>query len=418
LDTFRGDYTYFFTVPSVIVDFLKTEGEAKTLANPRIRVLDNKQAEVTIGEKFPIQLSTTTTTAATTTAAIAGQTTTQSTEFKDVAIKLGVKPRILLNNDVTLELTLEITSLGSFEERSQQFRFGNRSAKTVLNVKNGETVVIGGLMRDEDRISYNKIPGLGDIPLLGKFFSSTDKSKFKSDIIMTLTPHVIRGLEAPEKDLQYFWSGTEETYSTRPLFSELLTTGEVRPEEGPGGNAPVPGPPLLPPFLVPPGPLPPAPEIPTPSTLLPRRSSQSNRAIEPPATVVLYPQEARVSVSQEVTVGVMVNNATQLSEAVLSLAYDPALLEFRRATEGDLMGRDGLSTSFVSSTNPSTGLVDVRIKRLADKRGINGSGTLFSLVFSGKQAGASPIAFKEGHLLTPIEGALAVNLARGQVTVQ
>jgi len=180
----------------------------------------------------------------------------------------------------------------------------------------------------------------------------------------------------------------------------------------------VPGPPLLPPFLVPPGPLPPAPEIPTPSTLLPRRSSQSNRAIEPPATVVLYPQEARVSVSQEVTVGVMVNNATQLSEAVLSLAYDPALLEFRRATEGELMGRDGLSTSFVSSTNPSTGLVDVRIKRLADKRGINGSGTLFSLVFSGKQAGASPIAFKEGHLLTPIEGALAVKLARGQVTVQ
>ncbi|HLB02359.1 MAG TPA: tetratricopeptide repeat protein, partial [Nitrospiria bacterium] len=199
LDTLRsGGYTYFFTIPSVIVDFLKTEGEAKTLANPRIRVLDNKQAEVTIGEKFPIQLSTTTTTAATTTSAIAGQTTTQSTEFKDVAIKLGVKPRVLLNNDVTLELTLDITTLGSFVLTANQFRFGNRSVKTVLNVKNGETVVIGGLIRDEDRISYNKIPGLGDIPFLGKFFSSTDKNKVQSDVVMTITPHVIRGLEAPD----------------------------------------------------------------------------------------------------------------------------------------------------------------------------------------------------------------------------
>jgi len=283
LDTLRGDYTWFFTVPSVIVDFLKTEGEAKTLANPRIRVLDNKQAKVNIGDKVPILLSTTTTSVPTTGQAQSTSTAT-NIEFKDVGIKLTVKPKVDLSNDVTLEINLEVSSLGEKVDRgggTSQFKFGNRTAETTLNVKNGETVVIGGLIRDEDRVNYNKIPGLGDIPLLGKLFSSTDKRKEKTDIILTITPAVIRGLEAPERDLQYFWSGTEETYSTKPLFSDLPTTGEVKSEQGPtvtpGETAPLPDlPPVkspLPPSLTPPAPLPPVPVLPTPSTL-PRRRSQ------------------------------------------------------------------------------------------------------------------------------------------------
>jgi general secretion pathway protein D len=212
-------------------------------------------------------------------------TTTFATniEFRDVGIKLTVKPKVDLTNGVTLEINLEVTSLGDLVDLGnnvRQFRFGNRTAETVLNVKNGETVVIGGLIRDEDRVNYNKIPGLGDIPLLGRLFSSTDKRKEKTDIILTITPAVIRGLEAPERDLQYFWSGTEDTYSTKPLFSDLPTTGEVKTEQGPavtpGETPPLPVPPPtippLPPSLTPPAPLPPVPGLPTPSTLRGRRS--------------------------------------------------------------------------------------------------------------------------------------------------
>jgi general secretion pathway protein D len=400
LDTLRSDYTWFFTVPNVIVDFLKTEGEAKILANPRIRVLDNKQAKVNIGDKVPILLSTTTTSVPTTGVAQSTSTAT-NIEFKDVGIKLTVKPKVDLSNDVTLELNLEVTSLGDRVDLgggTSQFRFGNRTAETTLNVKNGETVVIGGLIRDEDRVNYNKIPGLGDIPLLGKLFSSTDKRKEKTDIILTITPTVVRGLEAPERDLQYFWSGTEDTYSTKPLFSELPTTGEVRSDQmppfmTPDESAPPSVTPPIPPSFVPPTPLPPVPGLPTPSTL-PRRSSQPDLS-EPTPTVVIQPQEVQIPVTQEVTVGVMVNNVSQLSEAALSLAYDPKVLQFRRVTEGDLMGKDGRATSFVSSTDPSTGQVEVYIKRLSDLQGVTGSGTLLSLVFSGKGSGASTIALKE-----------------------
>jgi general secretion pathway protein D len=427
LDTLRGGYTWFFTVPSIIVDFLKTEGEAKTLANPRIRVLDNKQAKVNIGDKVPILLSSTTT------QPISGTTTgvptiTTNVEFKDVGIKLTVKPKVDLSNDVTLELNLEVTSLGDLVDLGnnvKQFRFGNRTAETVLNVKNGETVVIGGLIRDEDRVNYNKIPGLGDIPLLGKLFSGTDKTKQKTDVILTITPTVVRGLETPDRDLQYFWSGTEDTYSTKPLFSELPTTGEVRSDENPSiitpdESAPLPPPPSvtppIPPSFIPPTPLPPVPALPTPSTL-PRRSSQPDSS-EPTTTVVIQPREARIPVTQEVTVGVVVNNVSQLSEAVLSVAYDPNVLQFRRVTEGNLMGKDGRTTSFVSSADPSTGQVKVYIKRLSDLQGVTGSGTLLFLVFSGKGTGASTIALEEGHLLNSLREAVSADMVQGQVTVQ
>ncbi len=427
LDTLRGGYTWFFTVPSVIVDFLKTEGQAKTLANPRIRVLDNKQAKVNIGDKVPIRLSSTTTQPVSGTTALGTPTITTNVEFRDVGIKLTVKPKVDLSNDVTLELNLEVTSLGDkvdLGDGTTQFKFGNRTAETTLNVKNGETVVIGGLIRDEDRVNYNKIPGLGDIPLLGKLFSGTDKTKTKTDVILTITPNVVRGLETPDRDLQYFWSGTEETYSTKPLFSELPTTGEVRSDQPsmimPDDSAPLSPPPSvtppIPPSFVPPFPLPPVPALPTPSTL-PRRSSQPDSS-QPTTTVVIQPREARIPVTQEVTVGVMVNNASQLSEAVLSLAYDPKVLQFKRVTEGNLMGKDGRTTSFVSSTDPSTGQVKVYIKRLSDLQGVTGSGTLLSLVFSGKETGAATIALEEGRLLSPGRETLSVDVVQGQVTVQ
>jgi general secretion pathway protein D len=427
LDTLRGGYTWFFTVPSIIVDFLKTEGEAKTLANPRIRVLDNKQAKVNIGDKVPIRLSSTTTQPISGTTALGTPTVTTNVEFKDVGIKLTVKPKVDLSNDVTLEINLEVTSLGDkvdLGDGTTQFKFGNRTAETTLNVKNGETVVIGGLIRDEDRVNYNKVPGLGDIPLLGKLFSGTEKTKAKTDVILTITPSVIRGLETPARDLQYFWSGTEDTYSTKQLFSELPTTGEVQSEQPPpimmpDESAPLPPPsmaPPIPPSFVPPTPLPPVPALPTPSTL-PRRSSQSN-SFEATTTIAIQPRETRIPVTQEVTVGVMVNNVSQLSEAVLSLVYDPNVLQFRRVVEGNLMGRDGRTTSFVTSVDPSTGQVKVYMKRLSDLQGVTGSGTLLSLVFSGKGAGASTIALKEGHLLNSLREAVSAGMVQGQVTVQ
>jgi general secretion pathway protein D len=109
------------------------------------------------------------------------------------------------------------------------------------------------MIRDEDRVSVNKIPILGDLPVLGKLFSSTEKQKVKSDVVLTITPRVIRGLAAPEGGVQSFWSGTEETYGTQPLFSpsEAVSRpgvpGEAAPLSSPAQSPPPVSFPPLPP---------------------------------------------------------------------------------------------------------------------------------------------------------------------------
>jgi len=401
-----NDSTIFFLLPSLIVDFFKQESEAQTLANPRVRVIDNKSAKINIGDRVPILLSTTTS-APTTSTVVGGQTTTTSIEFKDVGIKLTIEPNIHLTNDVTLKLNLEVTSLGdlvNLGNGQQQFRFGNRNTETVLNVRDTETVVISGLIRDDERTTTNKIPGLGDIPLIGKLFSHIEKNKAKTDIVMTITPHIVRNLETPEKPLQSFWSGTEETYSTRPLFSEFLSVGEVK-RETEGSSAPPP--PVTPPASGspsesrPPAPLAPQPE----SRLVPILS--------------VIPREATTAVRGPVNIEVRVDNVKGLSSANLTVAFDPTVLNLKGVVEGDFMKGGGKNTSLVSSSPPGGGTVDIQISRNADETGVSGSGTLFTLVFEGQRTGASSrIDFRNVRLLNPSRGPINADIFPGLVNVR
>jgi general secretion pathway protein D len=107
----------------------------------------------------------------------------------------------------------------SFGSGQQAYKFGTRSTDTFINLRDGETVIIGGLIKDEERKSKIKIPFLGDIPILGKLFSHSDNGTIKTDILMSITPNIVRNMELPEKDTQAFWSGTEEAYDTKPLFT-------------------------------------------------------------------------------------------------------------------------------------------------------------------------------------------------------
>lgn len=400
-----NDSAIFLILPSILVDFFKQESEAQTLANPRIRVMDNKSAKINIGDRVPILLSTTTSNPTTSTV-IGGATTTTSIEFKDVGIKLTIEPNIHLTNDVTMKLNLEVTSLGdlvNLGNGQQQFRFGNRNTETVLNVRDGETVVISGLVRDDERTTTNKIPGLGDIPLIGRLFSNVEKNKAKTDIVMTITPRIIRTFETPEKPLQSFWSGTEETYSTRPLFSEFPTVGEVRsePEGAPVPSAPVPS-----------APLPPSGQ----SRTAPIQPQSETRLV--PILSVL-PRESTTTVNGPVNIEVRVDNAKDLSSATMSIAFDPTVLTLKEVVEGDFMKKDGKNVSLVSSTPPNGGAVDVQINRVTDEKGISGSGTLFTLVFEGQRAGASSrVDFRNVRLLNPSRGPINADIFPGLINVR
>ncbi len=364
------------TIPGVVVNLIKQDSDSQTLANPRVRVLNNKQAKFLIGDRIPIQTSTIQSTTV-------GQVTS-TFEYKDVGIKLNIEPTVHLNNTVTLKMGLEISNLGDaidFGNGQKQYKFGTRNTDTVVNLRDGESVIIGGLIKDEERKSHVKVPILGDIPILGKLFSSTEDGTIKTDILMSITPNIVRAMELPDKDTQNFWSGTEEAYDTKPLFvstGKSSKTAEKQVDKAAvietmakrEGQPPV-----------------------QQAVAEPAKAAAGEQQLSP-ALLEIKPGETAAEIGQEIRFDLAVANAKELYAAILTLTYDPKVIEFKASSEGGLLKKDGQQTSFLFSNNVKAGTVDIYMTRIGDIGGVDGSGSLGSVVFQGKSGGSSDIAFK------------------------
>jgi len=392
-----GTGSYLFTLPtSVLLDFLRSESATKTLANPRVRVVNNKQAKINIGDKVPILLSTTSTIPGVVPGTIPTQSTVTSIEFKDTGVKLTVEPNIHLNQDVTIKLQLEVTRLGDLvvlqtNPLIQQFKFGTRTAETSLSLKDGESVVLAGLIQPEDRTTVQKVRGLGDIPVLGEVFKTTTRDVVTTDVILTITPHIVRALELPPVDDQAFWSGTEEAYGLKQLFPD---TGAGKGIYGAAPISPAPAPPGAPS---------------SPRSQVPR---------QPPLGVLsLLPPDRTASVGEEIRLDVLVTNIEDLAEGTLTISYDPKVLEFRQAFEGEFLKREG-TASVTTAANPATGTVAVRLTRPEGSKGVTGTGVLATLAFVAKEPGASPVAIQTSQLLSAAKAPLSATGGQGNVRVQ
>ncbi|WP_116136991.1 secretin N-terminal domain-containing protein [Trinickia diaoshuihuensis] len=178
------------------------DSTVKLLTNPRIRVRNHEKAKILIGERVPNFTSTATSTGF----------LSQSVNYLDVGLTLNVEPTVYLDDTVGIKLALEVSSLGNTittTTGTAAYQIGTRTANTVLQLKNGETDVLAGLIDNEERTSGNKLPGLGQLPVLGRLFGATDDQAKNTEIVLAITPHLVRNIRRPDADLAYFTSGTE-----------------------------------------------------------------------------------------------------------------------------------------------------------------------------------------------------------------
>jgi len=164
------------------------EGRLKVISSPHILASNNKEAKIQIGSSQPILTSTYTTTATAATNVVEG-----TIEYKDIGIILNVTPRISDGGLVTLEISIEdsnvdTTALGNLPSVPV---FGKRTAKTILSVLEGQTIVIGGLIRDSKNVVKTGVPVLSKIPILGVFFGTQQYTVNKTELIILMTPHII-----------------------------------------------------------------------------------------------------------------------------------------------------------------------------------------------------------------------------------
>lgn len=203
------------TLPEVAFRYFKQDVDAKTLANPKIRVLNGRQAKIHIGDRVPLRAATI--------QDATGQTRT-TFEYSDIGIRLLVEPQINLDNSTMVKLGLEVSSLGQNLGTAAEptYSIGTRNAETFMLLNDGEIAILGGLIRDEDRKTRIRVPGLGDIPVAGALFTAKDDSVVRTDVLLTITPHVIRPWLVPPESTLTMYSGTAETYS---VASRLVAEG-------------------------------------------------------------------------------------------------------------------------------------------------------------------------------------------------
>lgn len=178
------------------------DSHAKLLTNPRIRVRNHDKAKILIGERVPNITSTATSTGF----------LSQSVSYIDVGLTLNVEPTIYLDDNVGIKLSLEVSSIINTittQTGTTAYEIGTRNATTALRLKNGETDVLAGLIGSTERTSGNKLPGLGDLPVLGRLFGATTDDDEKTEIVLAITPHLVRNVQRPDAANASFNSGTE-----------------------------------------------------------------------------------------------------------------------------------------------------------------------------------------------------------------
>ncbi|WP_226383468.1 secretin N-terminal domain-containing protein [Burkholderia mayonis] len=195
---------------SATANFKLTDTDANLLASPRIRTRNKEKAKILIGDKVPVISSSST-------PSTSGPSYAQMIQYLDVGIKLEVEPQVYRDGDVGIKLNLEVSNITKTISSSNSqtglnslaYQIGTRSASTSLRLRDGESQILGGLISDEDRRTADKVPGLGQLPVLGRLFSDHNGDHMKSEIVLQITPHIIRPQLAADADTQEVWSGTD-----------------------------------------------------------------------------------------------------------------------------------------------------------------------------------------------------------------
>ncbi len=446
-------------VPGVVIRFLKSDSDTKSIAKPQIRILEGEDGKITIGDRVPIPATT-----FNSSNTIGGSVVPiTSFTYQNVGIIIDVKPRVHHNKEVTLELKLEISSLAGSVEGSggvSQPIIGTRTIETTLRLKDGETNLIAGLIKEDERSSLSGIPGISDIPFLRRIFGMSNSDRQVTDIVMSVTPHIIRVPNIEPIDLVPLWVGTEEHIQLRGVARNALgespfsgaspweeIDNQLYGDESPGGGertkpaqvkVDVEHKPGLAESDATPGEGLKSDEgssrrrrrpRPAPEEGLPEEgafgdgaepSDLSKKAEEPRrrsvAQIRLSTASTRVAPGETLGVELLISGAEDVGTVNFQLRYDPKVLQFvPPAKLGSFLQQGGVPVD-LQAVEAGDGLVVVSAAR-AGETGADGSGGLVQLSFVALAEGPAGFAFSAAQVRAPDATALPASFRVANVEV-
>jgi general secretion pathway protein D len=441
---------------------MESDTQTKIVAKPQLRGAEGTKLTLNLGQETPIV----TTSYQPIATGGAGVNPLNSFQLKPVGINMDITPlRVTLEGDLLIELNLESSSkLGDVNIAGTNYpSFGSRKVGTRLRLRDGESNLLAGLLREEESKGVSGFPGAIHVPGLKQLFSYNDQSSQQTDIVMLLTPHIIRAPAVTEADLRPIYIGSQGTLGIGgppPLIAApepadigtppdpATTPGASAPRSpatapgaapigtpalppgatlaNPPGSTPVPGTVLVPapaPATPPPAPTPATP-APQPPQAVPAGPPPSAADTTPPA-VVPGLGSAQVFVSPPgnglrvgggpYSVTISITNATRLSTMTLTVTFDPALLRPRQVNEGSFMRSGGATATFTQQVGP--GRIDVTIIRSSDAVGATGTGLLAAVLFDAIAPGSATLGLS-GSGTGPGGAAMGLQFRSATVTIQ
>lgn len=420
------------TLPGATLQALMSDGRTRILQSPQVRATDGQKASVKIGERFPYASGSFQSALGGVGGFPAAQTQFQ---FADVGVNVDLTPRIHGSDEVSMQIMLEISNI---RERInvggvEQPIIGQRRVEHIIRVREGEATLIGGLMQASDRVTRSGIPGLMQIPGLGRLLSAEKVERSDNDLLVVLVPHVVRYPEILPENLKAIASGTETIYkvSYEPRGNGAATEPAApAPAPAPTPAAPKQEPvPSLPPGLFPTSPKPASPSTETPEAPPPPPAAEppaepagaagamtADAPPPPPMKVIIRPSSADPMLNALITVNINIENARELFASPMRLSFDPKVLRLLEVRRGPFMAGDGSQVTF-EQTRLEDGAI-ISLNRVAGAGGMSGTGTLVTLLFQAVGRGSSQVAFSELTLRDAKLSNLEAEAAPATITVK
>jgi len=453
---------FYMAVPSAVVRFLESDSQTKVLAKPNLRGTEGQKLSLNLGEDVPVPSTTFTPIAAGGSAA----NPLVSYGYRTIGIIVNMTPtRVTYEGDILLDISIENSARGQDTNIAGQNlpSFFSRKVETKLRLRDGESNLLAGLLREDERRSLTGFPGILRLPIVRQLFSNNEKNIKQTDIVMLLTPRIVRTHELKASDMSPIYIGTQSNMSLggpppviggepeappaappapvtapvppvgtpampagmKPPATPVLPTGSTQQPTVPPGSSPIPGMTTAPAAVAAPAPSPtpvaPLAEPPVPQVQVPPAppvaAPPPQPALTAPARITLSPPtEMRVG-SGPYTVPISVAGASRMSTITISVTYNPALIRVRSVQEGTFMRQGGVAPAFSSQIDEKSGRIDIVITRPGDQTGASTSGLLAAILLEPLTPGTGSLSVS-GSASVPGGAAAPLQFLPAGITVR
>jgi general secretion pathway protein D len=383
------------SIGSANLSAILSDTDTKMIQSPQIRALDNQKASLKIGERLPVATGSFQ-------PGIGGVGINPlvNTQFQyiDVGVNIDVTPHIHVDRDVTMKISMEISSeigQASIGGITQPIIGQKKVDLGEIRLKDGETSLIGGILDDSQTKSLSGIPGLAQIPILKYLFGQTQTDHEQDETVFAITPHIIRNSDINEINQRQIDIGTANTIELRHVTPVSMSPAPATTPRQGGSLAPGTTTPPVQPAVTP----------------VQQSSASGTSFAFDPATI-------QATKGNTFAVNLQISGAQNVYSVPVQLNYDPKILQLLNVSNGGFLSQDGQAVALVHREDDALGQVTITASRPPGSGGVTGQGTVVTLTFQAKATGQSPLTITRGGARDPGLQSIAVTGAQAAVAVQ